>query len=297
MADITKHPHYVYRYYLRAWAPDEQIYCLRERKKLFPTNLMNIGQESGFYEFKICTDEEITVGYHYAENGFENIMHMYKWVNYELKIASVQSDEQRNNELLDFAKQFEETHFNCKVENRLKKVLPLLYKKDFSFFYDETIAMEFFHAIAEQYCRTKKMKEGTINAVSALENPNIRGENVWLLIRHSIAAKIGLFLFSEKYQVCLLESADGYFITSDQPIVNIHAGYGNVIPDNFELYYPIAPHLSLMISKQEKYPDKTIVSVNEVEAMSWNNRIVNLSYNQLFSDKKTILENYKIANS
>lgn len=56
MVDITKHPHYIYRYYLRAWAPNEQIHCLRGRNKLFYTNLMNIGQEHLFYKFTACTD-------------------------------------------------------------------------------------------------------------------------------------------------------------------------------------------------------------------------------------------------
>ncbi len=72
--------------------------------------------------------------------------------------------------------------------------------------------MIFFHAIAEQYCRTKKIKEATNNAMVELRNPNIRGYNVWILIRHSLAFKIGLSLFCDKYQVCLLENSDGNFI-------------------------------------------------------------------------------------
>lgn len=170
-----------------------------------------------------------------------------------------------------------------------------MYKKDFSFLDDEAIAMEFFHAIAEQYCRTKKIKEGTNNAVMELKNPNIRGHNVWILIRHSLAFKMGLSLFYNKYQVCLLENFDGNFITTDQPVINIHADCGNKIPEDFELFYPISPSLALIISKQEKYPDRTILIVDDAEVMSWNERMAELSYNQLFSDKKSILESYRIG--
>lgn len=296
MADTTKHPHYIYRYYLRAWAPKDQIYCLRERKNLFPANIMKIGQENSFYEFTICTDEEIAIGYHYAQNGCESIMDIYQFINNELRKLSFEKyDDDKKAELLDFAKQFEESQFNCKIEERLKAVLPVLYKKDFSFLDDEAIAMEFFHAIAEQYCRTKKIKEGTNNAVMELKNPNIRGHNVWILIRHSLAFKMGLSLFYNKYQVCLLENLDGNFITTDQPVINIHADCGNKIPEDFELFYPISPSLALIISKQEKYPDRTILIVDDAEVMSWNERMAELSYNQLFSDKKSILESYRIG--
>lgn len=296
MADTTKHPHYIYRYYLRAWAPKDQIYCLRERKNLFPANIMKIGQENSFYEFTICTDEEIAIGYHYAPNGCESIMDIYQFINNELRKLSFEKyDDDKKAELLDFAKQFEESQFNCKIEERLKAVLPVLYKKDFSFLDDEAIAMEFFQAIAEQYSRTKKIKEGTNNAVMELKNPNIRGHNVWILIRHSLAFKMGLSLFYNKYQVCLLENLDGNFITTDQPVINIHADCGNKIPEDFELFYSISPSLALIISKQEKYPDRTILIVDDAEVMSWNERMAELSYNQLFSDKKSILESYRIG--
>lgn len=293
MGEITKHPHYVYRKYLRAWANKEMIFCLREKKNIFKTNIMNIGQENNFYRFTPCTDKEIELGFHYAENGCEKLMLLYQQINEKL-IEAYNSDScKKRDEIIDFAKQSEEKHFNCMIEDRLNPLLELLYKEDFSFLENEINSMQFFHAIAEQYCRTKKIKENTNNMCIKLNDPDIRGDNVWFLIRHSLAFKIGLFLFQEKYQVCLLKSRNNNFITSDQPVINFHSDFDG-IPDELELYYPISPSLSIMVSKQEKYLDKKVITIDDEDVIKWNDLIVKLSHSQIYSHRRELLEKYLI---
>ncbi len=291
MSNITKQPHYVYRKYLKPWTQQEKIYCLRNNKKIFFTNIMNIAKENYFYEFKLCTDKEIEMGRYFAKNSCDSLMHIYEKLNRELKEAYNISNNTTKNEIIEFARQSEEKYFNCMVEDRLNPTLNLLYKEDFSFLENEINSMQFFHAIAEQYCRTKKIKENTNNMCLELNDRDIRGDNIWFLIRHSIAFKIGLSLFQEKYQVCLLKNENCNFITSDQPVINFHSDF-NGIPTEFELYYPISPSLALMISKQEKYLDKNVITIDDDEAIKWNDLIAKLSYNQIYSHKKELLEKY-----
>jgi hypothetical protein len=54
--------HYIWRYYLNAWATDEQIFCLRENK-IFKTNLMNIGNIRDFYRLKELSNQDIKFTY------------------------------------------------------------------------------------------------------------------------------------------------------------------------------------------------------------------------------------------
>lgn len=293
MGDITKQPHYVYRKYLRPWALNKKIYCLMNNKKIIYTNIMNIGKENYFYEFKLCTDKEIELGKHFAENSCDSLMQVYEKINNALKEACKLSDSTRKNEIIEFSKQSEEKHFNCIVEDRLKPMLNSLYKEDFTFLENESNSMQFFHAIAEQYCRTKKIKENTQNMCYKLSDPDIRGENLWILIRHSIAFKIGLSLFQEKYKVCLLKSENNIFITSDQPVINFHSDFDG-IPDEFELYYPISPSLAIMVSKQEKYPDKNVITIDDEDVIKWNDLIAKLSHSQIYSHKRELLEKYLI---
>lgn len=293
MGDITKQPHYVYRKYLRPWTLNERIYCLMNNKKIIFTNIMNIGKENYFYEFKLCTDKEIEIGKLFSENSCDSLMLLYEKINNLLKEVNSSSDSIKKNEIIEFAKQSEEKHFNCVVEDRLKPMLNSLYEENFSFLENESNIMQFFHAIAEQYCRTKKIKENTQNLYSNFGNSEIRGENVWMLIRHSIAFKIGLSLFCEKYQVCLLKNKNCNFITSDQPVINFHSDFDG-IPTKFELYYPISPSLAIMVSKQEEYPDKNVITIDDEDVIKWNDLIAKLSHSQIYSNKRELLEKYLI---
>ena len=51
--------HYVFQAYLRAWATDEQIWCIRNEGTPFKTNTINVTQERDFYRIKPLNDDEI----------------------------------------------------------------------------------------------------------------------------------------------------------------------------------------------------------------------------------------------
>lgn len=58
--DIKKRKqHYVFQAYLRAWATDEQICCIRNEGTPFKTNTINVTQERDFYRIKPLNDDEI----------------------------------------------------------------------------------------------------------------------------------------------------------------------------------------------------------------------------------------------
>src|SRR5208283_4052754 len=56
----TKKQHYVFQGYLRPWAEEELIYCLRDGKT-FQTNLNGVACERFFYEIQNLIPQEIEV--------------------------------------------------------------------------------------------------------------------------------------------------------------------------------------------------------------------------------------------
>jgi hypothetical protein len=50
--------HFVPRFYLRAWAANERIYCLQDGKILNP-NIRNVGAENYFYSLQELSLEDI----------------------------------------------------------------------------------------------------------------------------------------------------------------------------------------------------------------------------------------------
>lgn len=56
---IKHKQHYVFQAYLKAWTTKDQIWCCRNRRKCFLTNVLNIAQERDFYRIKdLNSDEE-----------------------------------------------------------------------------------------------------------------------------------------------------------------------------------------------------------------------------------------------
>ena len=76
----------------------------------------------------------------------------------------------------------------------------------------------------------------------------------------------------------MLENVEGKFISSNKPVINIHADYISCT-QQFELFYPISPSLALVITKQSKYPDRDITLIDNDEIMLWKKKIVEVLFN------------------
>ena len=88
MSDTTVHQHYVWRYYLRQWATNEQIICLRDRNKIFPVNLMKIAQEKLFYQFCESSETDFLIARHMADDCSIKLIEVYEIINAFLRTKS-----------------------------------------------------------------------------------------------------------------------------------------------------------------------------------------------------------------
>lgn len=296
MANNTVHQHYVWRYYLRQWATNEQIICLHDRNKIFPVNLMGIAQEKLFYQFFESSETDFLIARHMADDCSIRLIEVYESINAFLHSARENGDESLYKDVLEFCKDFDEKFYNCPVENALKSPLEQLYIKDFSFLDSQDTKIPFCNAIAEQYCRTNLMKTSFIRSIRDSKIEGANPHNVWFLVRHSLACKIGMALAFKDYRFCLLESSDVSLITGDQPIINVYADYKEPkgIAEQFDLYYPITPQLALFITDKEIVENKGTISLSREHAKKLNALIVSASHSQVFAATNNDLLIYKI---
>lgn len=295
MSDTTVHQHYVWRYYLRQWATNEQIICLRDRNKIFPVNLMKIAQEKLFYQFCESSETDFLIARHMADDCSIKLIEVYKSINAFLRSARENGDNALYQDILEFCKDFDEKFYNCPVENALKLPLEQLYAKDFSFLDNQDTKIPFCNAIAEQYCRTNMMRTGFIRGIKESNIEGANPHNVWFLIRHSLACKIGMALAFKEYRFCLLESSGIPLITGDQPIINVYADYKEPkgIAEQCDLYYPITPQLALFITDKDIVENKGMISLSREQAAKLNDLIVNASLSQVFAANNDDLLKYK----
>ncbi|WP_421201325.1 DUF4238 domain-containing protein [Aeromonas enteropelogenes] len=84
------------------------------------------------------------------------------------------------------------------------------------------------------------------------------------------------------------------FLTSDQPIVNTYAAFGKQVKDHDELefYYPLSPEKALLLTKKAEYKDMSSIALKEFEAISYNDIMIDMSHEQIYSVRKDQLERY-----
>lgn len=295
--------HYVWRNYLRSWSDNEQIWCIRN-KKVFPTNLMNIGQERDFYRLNELTKQEVEfltllINLHTSE-AIQKLNH--GWV--ELFTAVFKIREQVNKHGVsdeEFEAEIEKQiinlgeDFHCSIEEGAIKFLDGLLDNGTNFLADEDNAIEFIHYLCIQYLRTKNMKESAASSVSELGLLDV--DKAWNILSHTFSTTLAWSIYAERSQwssVILENYTPSPFLTSDQPIINTYAAFGKQVKDHdeLELYYPLSPEKALLLTKKPEYKGVPSKSLNELEANDYNDIMIDMSHEQIYSFQKEQLEVY-----
>lgn len=292
MANIVKKQHYVYKHYLQQWVKDNKICCLRKNKDILYVNPENIAQERYFYRLNKFSEEDLILAMKIVDEFYsDKVLRVYNEINTYLKHVP-DFDEELANNVTDFVKDCEEKFFNCPPEIDLRDFLNEAYNKNLGQLTNEDKKMKICYALGEQYCRTNKVRSSFVEN-NIFKDQNIALENVWFLIRHYIAIKIGMALYYKNYRFCLLEDPNGNFITGDQPIINTYANYKNINPEKFELFYPISPNLALLITEDDTFEDLSVNVIDDSLVEHFNERIANCSHEQLFAMDERKLLKYK----
>jgi hypothetical protein len=284
--------HYVPRFYLRAWAKTQQVYCLQEGR-IFLSNVKNVCAENYFYRLEKLTTDDITlVKRLFVENSgdsmkeyLDRFIHVFTLPhNTEQEILQTESPDF---EYLGVIKQLinemnEDIHTS--IEKQFQPYLFSLLKGDLSFLSDARQASNFLYTLAIQYARTNHiLRAKPVITKEHFETLSRLGN----LITHIIAALLGRSLYVDRNRLTILlvdNTSDNPFITSDQPIINIAANPRDFAPPkSFELYYPLSPKKAMLILEPDStfHPSSTSLTANE--AHMYNLRLASYAKKQIFS--------------
>lgn len=289
--------HYVWRHYLRAWSDGEQIWCYRDNK-IFPSNLMNIGQERDFYRLKDLTTQNVEfikqlIGVNQSEmlrklnHGwielFTTVFKIRGAVN-DLGISDFDFEREIEKKIVNLSEDF-----HSKIESGAIRFLDGMLTSGSDFLHDEDSSVEFINYLCVQYFRTKKIKESVASAVS--EAGVLDTDKSWNILSHIFATNLGwsIYLEREMWNVVILNNCTNTrFLTGDQPIINTYAAYGNEVieHDHLEFYYPLSPKKALLLTKNPEYKGVRCKSLSECEVDRFNDIIVDLSHEQIYAESK-----------
>jgi len=299
-----KRHHFVWRKYLRSWSNNESIFC-RMGERIFPTNLMNIGQEKYFYRLKELKAEEITFLKQFIEQSQRPMLRTLNdgWVSLFDSVFRIRDSVRESGksngeieELLDVAICNFEEEIHSKVETDGEYYLDLLYDRDLSFWESDEELIPFLHYLCLQYFRTQRMAANLQKCLGDFRGFNI--EAMWAVLRHISATNVGWVLFAERnrhFPVLLSNETGPPFITGDQPVINTFA-VGLQLeqePDDLEFYYPLSPKLALLVTKDAFYRNRREVTVGESEVNRYNASMFDQSGRQLYASERDVLENVR----
>lgn len=288
--NMTRRQHYVWRRYLRPWAPNEKIWCERNGK-VFNTNLMNVAQETDFYEIPVLNAAEYNLlnalTHIKAREGIQDIVDDYMAVFKKPTEISWQTDlsEMERQRLCREATIMGHEKLNTMFEDKSIDVLDHILNYDASFLNDDVNRFKAIFFLNYQNLRTKKRKGQFEDAKLPPMHPAFKGADMTKLagamsVFLALQASVGLHGWPERYGFVILKNeTDVNFITSDQPVLNTEPVIEG--KPKMRLYCPVGPRAAVMLSMGIIDTGIQIVN-NPIEIKDWNARIILESHEQKF---------------
>ena len=294
-----KSQHYVFQAYLKTWAQDDLIYCLREGR-IFHSNLTGVACERFFYRLQDLTPEETRlVKQVFSDHPSEalkamqrNFMSLYSFPIRLKKQLGGDIDPRLWSALEKVIAEGEED-YHQRIEDDLLFFLGQMLAGRTDFYLDDERAANFLYALCVQLTRTKRVREAVVKQTGAdFKGCDVRRMMGVLCPLMAMSAAQSLYADRKNFKLVLIDNGtDTPFITADQPIISLQATYDRRPPQKFELFYPLSPTKAMLLlessSTRRDFP-LSAVSVNNYNVMMVKN-----SYEQVFSNFQVYLNSIK----
>jgi hypothetical protein len=298
-ADRKKKQHYVFQSYLKPWSENEQIWCLRNGES-FSANLKGVACERFFYRsYPLTTEEQEFVtkvmieveGTSDALKGaLQKFVEMY-CLGHKIKSGKTSGWTSEQERALDVLIETGAEDWLAVIESDFAPFLEQMREGKTEFYNDYKAAGVFIFGLCVQSARTKQVRETALRVIG----PEVRGRNtlhMLSVIGHLVAIRLSFSLFvdRESFKVQIVENeSDTPFITTDQPVVNLHATPSLACepPERLEFFYPLSPKRAMVfLEKGSSVPLK----IGGIAVNNYNVIMAQHSHEQIFSHSKEYLE-------
>ncbi len=294
---------------MRSWSTNkEQIWCSMSGR-VFRSNLTGVAQERDFYKLKKLTKNDVDLIRRFITGPIVNpdlkkicedwIVHFKVLFDLKEILDSKFPAGEEADALFDELITNMEEDLHSSIESASIGILNKLINKDISVFGNEEEYFQLCYFLAAQYTRTNKIKSNLIDSFKDIGS-GFMDRSVGV-VRHVFATTISWGMVSKRdnrelQPYLLVNHSLIQFITSDQPVINIHAvGLDSKeIPESTEFYYPISPELALVISSQKRF-GSDVFEISEEQAFEYNCLIVQGAHNQIYAKERSDLEQYVFA--
>lgn len=316
--EASRNNHHVWASYMRRWSLDNKqvFYTTKKSKKIAFDSVKNIAVERDFYRIQTLSNQHVELIKGLSMNSPEDLskQHMSYLEDFLIlqKLESMYQQQKKKDKtaekMLEAMKSNSIERLHSAHENEAKNAISELANGSLAILDSNKEMCFFMQFLAHQFTRTKTFKD---NALLGFAEGRLAEENghffrmlkeSWWFISYMFGMNIGRSLFLSRHSDshCLLVNDTNVpFITSDQPVVNVHPALGDAIrsPDEHEcdFYYPISPRFAYMINKSDRFPrgksqvtTETVDKMNVEIAKKANVHIIGLNEESLKPYKKLV---------
>jgi hypothetical protein len=296
------HQHHVWQQYLRSWSVNGEVYCL-QGDRLFRTGTPALGVKTDFYKVQSLTEGDLKllrlilaldkvhpIAREHHEMVLQNILTPMLFVKRNRKrLNNIPLVE----EFLDIYNTNAVDNQHTVIESAFAPLLARSLERDFNWYENSADCVNFCNFVAAQLMRTRGVKEATISRLK--ERMGLDVSRIWDILALIFGFNIGCSLFLERKArrfIVVRNDTAVPFITSDQPIINLHRD-GETPPEMASLYYPIAPRLALYLGEPNDAIDIPFEAMTANGATYFNSRIAEASHSQVYAQTPELLKAVK----
>lgn len=302
---IKRKNHYIWAHYLKGWSINDQDVYHRAKKGVIASSVKGLGREIDFYKMRPLEADDIHFIKQWISITDEPIRKFHnsfleKMIAFSCVHKLLAGDEHQVERAVLVHNTIEDIHTT--VEGDVCPIIDALRAGDLSILDGEAALNNFLSYIGHQFARTRHSRNSWNNSASLLgaDYQRLIQRNWWffgVLVGVNVGYNIARHYRLKKI-VWMVNETDVSFLTSDNPVINVHPSIrdkqlseeGSYRTD---LYFPISPKLAYMINDSDTYGTGTIkVGIELVKIL--NKNMLMRSADTVFGDSKEIITSTKI---
>lgn len=308
--EIKRNHHYVWGHYLRRWAENNNVFYISKRGKISNDSIKGLAKEIDFYKISPLNSKDIDYIRRFSSHSPEFLQEIHEsHLKHFIKLSSISNAIAKSNisseelESIDNSIKYNSLEdLHSIFEDTAVNVISELSKGNKSVLTTNANMIPFCSYIGHQIARTQRLKEMSFKAVKAnMLSTNGSPEYLalfeknWWFLSFIFGLNIGLSLYESKElrkHVFITNNTATPFITSDNPIINIHQSIAGLdeleAPTEADLFIPLSPKYAYMINQSSDYDHlENLITTEEVKSL--NKAIYDKSYKTVFASERQVL--------
>lgn len=288
--EAKRRHHYVWANYLRRWTQDKESgFYTTKTGKIAQDSVRGIVVDDYFYKITTLTPWHVEVIKRFSQGSPDHLHRQH--MSYLKSFLEIQQAEKlyRQNGIKDpkIEQYLEATTCNLlenlhsSHEQAVLPILAALADENLDVLVDQKHMLDFMIFIGQQSCRTKAFRD---NAIRVLDWGNDLAARVadaishsWWFLSYMNGMSLGWSLYSGRHEArhaLLINDTTTPFITSDQPVVNVHPCVSEtelIAPAHADFYYPISPRIAYIVCDSNRF-ERGINHVNLSDVIEFNSK-------------------------